>query len=102
MPATSLSSFAAAAEKFDLTDLRFLTYGESAGQAMKMNRLPRDLSSMVHVTRCAFRFLIAAAALCIGPGKAIGHEKIELPIGVGTKTVGTHIFWLAAKTGFFL
>jgi ABC-type nitrate/sulfonate/bicarbonate transport system substrate-binding protein len=29
------------------------------------------------------------------------QEKIKFPIGVGTKTVGTHMFWLAAKKGFF-
>jgi NitT/TauT family transport system substrate-binding protein len=29
------------------------------------------------------------------------QEKIRFPVGVGTKTVGTNMFWLAAKKGFF-
>jgi NitT/TauT family transport system substrate-binding protein len=29
------------------------------------------------------------------------QEKIKFPVGVGTKTVGTNMFWLAAKKGFF-
>ena len=32
---------------------------------------------------------------------ALGQEKIKFPVGVGTKTVGTNIFWLATKKGFF-
>ena len=45
--------------------------------------------------------LIATAFYCLAPSRAIGEEKIKFPIGVGTKTVGTHMFWLAAKKGFF-
>ena len=29
------------------------------------------------------------------------QEKIKFPIGVGTKTLGTNMFWLATKKGFF-
>jgi ABC-type nitrate/sulfonate/bicarbonate transport system substrate-binding protein len=29
------------------------------------------------------------------------QEKIKFPIGVGTKTIGTNMFWLATKKGFF-
>ena len=69
---------------------------------MKTNRLSRNLSSIsVHAIRCALWILIAAAVFCIGPATANGQEKIKFPIGVGTKTVGTHMFWLAAKKGFF-
>ena len=29
------------------------------------------------------------------------QEKIKFPVGVGTKTIGTNMFWLATKKGFF-
>jgi ABC-type nitrate/sulfonate/bicarbonate transport system substrate-binding protein len=29
------------------------------------------------------------------------QEKIKFPIGVGTKTLGTNMFWLATKKGFY-
>lgn len=32
---------------------------------------------------------------------ASAQDKVKFPIGVGTKTVGTHLFWLAAKKGMF-
>ena len=37
----------------------------------------------------------------IGASVAIGQEKIKFPVGVGTKTVGTNMFWLGVKKGFF-
>jgi len=35
-----------------------------------------------------------------GQGVA-AQEKIKFPVGVGTKTIGTNMFWLATKKGFF-
>lgn len=32
---------------------------------------------------------------------AAAQDKIKFPVGVGTKTVGTNMFWLATKKGFF-
>jgi NitT/TauT family transport system substrate-binding protein len=32
---------------------------------------------------------------------ASGQEKVKFPIGVGTKTLGTSMYWLANKKGFF-
>jgi ABC-type nitrate/sulfonate/bicarbonate transport system substrate-binding protein len=29
------------------------------------------------------------------------QDKIKFPVGVGTKTIGTNMFWLATKKGFF-
>src|SRR5258705_873674 len=41
---------------------------------------------------------IAIAFVC---GSVSTQEKIKFPVGVGTKTVGTNMFWLATKKGFF-
>src|SRR5258706_13071884 len=37
----------------------------------------------------------------LSSGSISAQEKIKFPVGVGTKTVGTNMFWLAAKKGFF-
>ncbi len=39
--------------------------------------------------------------LMLSSGAAEAQEKIKFPVGVGTKTVGTNMFWLATKKGFF-
>src|SRR5258707_12850705 len=41
---------------------------------------------------------IAIAFVC---GSVSAQEKIKFPVGVGTKTVGTNMFWLGTKKGFF-
>jgi len=66
-----------------------------------MNRLARDISSLAKAKQRIQWLSIAALTICLGPGMALGQEKIKFPIGVGTKTVGTHMFWLAVKKGFF-
>ena len=47
--------------------------------------------------------LVLAVVILLGsmsrPGA--GQEKIKFPVGVGTKTIGTNMFWLATKKGFF-
>jgi ABC-type nitrate/sulfonate/bicarbonate transport system substrate-binding protein len=46
-----------------------------------------------------FRFaLLSLIWNCAG---ASAQDKIKFPVGVGTKTVGTNVFWLATKKGFF-
>jgi NitT/TauT family transport system substrate-binding protein len=44
--------------------------------------------------------LLTLISLCCF-SSAGAQEKIKFPVGVGTKTVGTNMFWLAAKKGFF-
>jgi len=56
---------------------------------------------MANANRGILSILIVTAVYCLAPSTAVGEEKIKFPIGVGTKTVGTHMFWLAAKKGFF-
>jgi ABC-type nitrate/sulfonate/bicarbonate transport system substrate-binding protein len=34
-------------------------------------------------------------------GSVAAQDKVKFPVGVGTKTVGTNMFWLATKKGFF-
>jgi ABC-type nitrate/sulfonate/bicarbonate transport system substrate-binding protein len=46
-----------------------------------------------------FPFVFIALAIVCASVSA--QEKIKFPIGVGTKTVGTNMFWLATKKGFF-
>jgi ABC-type nitrate/sulfonate/bicarbonate transport system substrate-binding protein len=42
-----------------------------------------------------------AAVLCLASSTVKAQEKIKFPVGVGTKTVGTNMFWLGVKKGFF-
>ncbi len=35
------------------------------------------------------------------PAHLLAQEKIKFPVGVGTKTLGTGLIWLATKKGFF-
>jgi len=44
-------------------------------------------------------FVLLIALLISAPAST--QDKIKFPVGVGTKTVGTHMFWLAAKKGLF-
>ncbi|MGZ8454034.1 MAG: hypothetical protein ACXWZE_18275 [Candidatus Binatia bacterium] len=44
---------------------------------------------------------IAMVVFNLEAAAAIGQEKIKFPVGVGTKTVGTNMFWLGVKKGFF-
>jgi ABC-type nitrate/sulfonate/bicarbonate transport system substrate-binding protein len=50
---------------------------------------------------------IAVLVLALGTllssmaSRGAGQEKIKFPVGVGTKTIGTNMFWLATKKGFF-
>lgn len=46
-------------------------------------------------------FLFALIVFVLACAAASAQEKIKFPVGVGTKTVGTNMFWLAAKKGFF-
>jgi ABC-type nitrate/sulfonate/bicarbonate transport system substrate-binding protein len=45
--------------------------------------------------------LFALVAFVLACAAASAQEKIEFPVGVGTKTIGTNMFWLATKKGFF-
>ena len=44
---------------------------------------------------------IAMVVFNLEAAAAIGQEKIKFPVGIGTKTVGTNMFWLGVKKGFF-
>jgi len=46
-------------------------------------------------------FLFALIAFVLVCAAASAQEKIKFPVGVGTKTVGTNMFWLGVKKGFF-
>ena len=46
-------------------------------------------------------FLVACLVLSLSIRAASAQEKIKFPVGVGTKTVGTNMFWLGVKRGFF-
>lgn len=47
--------------------------------------------------------LVLSMGVLFGAGLPCGltQEKIKFPVGVGTKTIGTNMFWLATKKGFF-
>jgi len=48
------------------------------------------------------RFLIAAWLIIVPLSTIVAaQERIKFPVGVGTKTLGTGLIWLATKKGFF-
>ncbi len=48
------------------------------------------------------RILCLAVLLALAlPNLLLAQEKTKFPIGVGTKTLGTSLLWLATKKGFF-
>jgi len=54
---------------------------------------------MKHQTKFAILFLLILIASF---GQSVtAQEKVKFPVGVGTKTIGTNMFWLATKKGFF-
>ena len=56
---------------------------------------------MEHRSRIAALVLSIVALLSSLAGRADAQERIKFPVGVGTKTIGTNMFWLATKKGFF-
>lgn len=56
---------------------------------------------MEHRSRIAALVLSIVALLSSPAGRADAQERIKFPVGVGTKTIGTNMFWLATKKGFF-
>jgi ABC-type nitrate/sulfonate/bicarbonate transport system substrate-binding protein len=40
-------------------------------------------------------------ALFAAPARVVAQDRFKFPVGVGTKTLGTGLIWLAAKKGFF-
>lgn len=49
-----------------------------------------------------FRLIVSLCVLLgVSARSGAAQEKIKFPVGVGTKTVGTHMFWLGVKKGFF-
>ncbi|HYA28246.1 MAG TPA: ABC transporter substrate-binding protein [Acidobacteriota bacterium] len=56
----------------------------------------------MHLSSRQMAFLISAwVSFGLASCAAWAQEKIKFPVGVGTKTVGTNMFWLGAKKGFF-
>src|SRR4026208_1018155 len=45
--------------------------------------------------------LSIGATLGVGLSHGLAQDKLKFPVGVGTKTIGTNMFWLATKKGFF-
>jgi ABC-type nitrate/sulfonate/bicarbonate transport system substrate-binding protein len=54
-----------------------------------------------NANRIMCSFLAALAGAVMIATVASGQEKVKFPIGVGTKTLGTSMYWLANKKGFF-
>ncbi len=49
------------------------------------------------------KFIVLASLLIVltFPAQPLAQEKIKFPVGVGTKTLGTGLIWLATKKSFF-
>src|SRR5215212_9948919 len=60
-----------------------------------------DFSMMAAFTRWHRIHLIMLIAVAGLSPSLHAQDKIRFPVGVGTKTVGTNMFWLGVKKGFF-
>jgi len=58
----------------------------------------RTVPKAHRMIRCLLAALSGAVMIATA---ASGQEKVKFPIGVGTKTLGTGMYWLANKKGFF-
>jgi ABC-type nitrate/sulfonate/bicarbonate transport system substrate-binding protein len=50
---------------------------------------------------CKFIALASLLIVLTLPAHLLAQEKIKFPVGVGTKTLGAGLIWLATKKGFF-
>ena len=41
--------------------------------------------------------LVIGAMLGLWPSRGLAQDKLTFPVGVGTKTIGTNMFWLARR-----
>ena len=57
--------------------------------------------TLPNANRIIRSFIAALLGTVMVATVATGQEKVKFPIGVGTKTLGTSMYWLAAKKGFF-
>ena len=48
-----------------------------------------------------FMFVAALLVTLTLPGLVVAQERVKFPVGVGTKTLGAGLIWLATKKGFF-
>jgi ABC-type nitrate/sulfonate/bicarbonate transport system substrate-binding protein len=55
---------------------------------------------MRNFNKIALSLLAIIAMLALLPRGTPAQDKIKFPVGVGTKTIGTNMFWLATKKGF--
>ena len=56
-----------------------------------------------NLARVCWSLALIASSILISltPGFVIAQERVKFPVGVGTKTLGTGLIWLATKKGFF-
>lgn len=59
------------------------------------------MRTVPNANRMSGIFLAALLGAVTVATVASGQEKVKFPIGVGTKTLGTSMYWLANKKGFF-
>ncbi|MGZ8532146.1 MAG: hypothetical protein ACXW6J_16270, partial [Candidatus Binatia bacterium] len=56
-----------------------------------------------HVTQICWSLALIGSSIFIFlvPGFVSAQERVKFPVGVGTKTLGTGLIWLATKKSFF-
>jgi ABC-type nitrate/sulfonate/bicarbonate transport system substrate-binding protein len=45
--------------------------------------------------------VVSWLSLFAAPAQVVAQDRVKFPVGVGNKTLGTGLIWLAAKKGFF-
>jgi ABC-type nitrate/sulfonate/bicarbonate transport system substrate-binding protein len=63
--------------------------------------MPRFSDIRVHIKDFNQSSIIACLLILAIATTTAAQEKIKFPVGVGTKTLGTSLLWLATKKGFF-
>jgi ABC-type nitrate/sulfonate/bicarbonate transport system substrate-binding protein len=53
------------------------------------------------IERLVNLWIIAGLLIAVATTAAAAQDKVKFPVGVGTKTLGTSLLWLATTKGFF-
>jgi len=63
--------------------------------------MPRFSNISVRIKDFNQSWIIACLLILAIATTTAAQEKIKFPVGIGTKTLGTSLLWLATKRGFF-
>src|SRR4026209_2805193 len=60
-----------------------------------------ELLRPAHRKGSATLLVVGWLAVLAVPAQVVAQDRVKFPVGVGTKTLGAGLIWLATKKGFF-